>query len=74
MGLSPHARFAMSSLALAAMGLAAAPAQAVDWGGYFRTGPGATSKDHARACYALNGTEGLKYRLATSATSTANSS
>ncbi|WP_328589535.1 carbohydrate porin, partial [Piscinibacter terrae] len=63
MGLSRHARFALSSMALASLGLAAVPASAVDWGGYFRTGPGATSKDHARNCYALNAVEGLKYRL-----------
>ncbi|RQP22262.1 carbohydrate porin, partial [Albitalea terrae] len=50
-------------MALASLGLAAVPASAVDWGGYFRTGPGATSKDHARNCYALNAVEGLKYRL-----------
>ncbi|HUG23428.1 maltoporin, partial [Piscinibacter sp.] len=35
---------------------------AVDWGGYFRAGPGATKKDVSRACYGLNG-PGLKYRL-----------
>jgi maltoporin len=39
------------------------PAQAVDWGGYFRAGPGAsTEKDVGRACYGLGG-PGLKYRL-----------
>ena len=49
--------------ALAAALLAAAlPATAVDWGGYFRAGPGASSKDASRACYGLNG-PGLKYRL-----------
>ena len=37
-------------------------AQAVDWGGYFRTGPGAAKKDDARACYGLSGA-GMKYRL-----------
>ncbi|WP_235582370.1 carbohydrate porin, partial [Rhizobacter sp. Root16D2] len=42
--------------------LSATSAQAVDWGGYFRTGPGATSKDSSRACYGLGG-EGMKYRL-----------
>jgi maltoporin len=42
--------------------LAAASAQAVDWGGYLRAGPGATKKDASRACYSLGG-EGLKYRL-----------
>ena len=56
-----------ANLSLAAIAAAVAalslPAQAVDWGGYFRTGPGATKKDHARNCYALNAVEGLKYRL-----------
>ncbi len=40
----------------------ATPAQAVDWGGYFRAGPGATKSDASRACYGLSG-PGLKYRL-----------
>lgn len=48
--------------AAAATLFAAAPAQAVDWGGYFRAGPGATKKDASRACYGLAG-PGLKYRL-----------
>lgn len=38
------------------------PAAAVDFGGYFRAGPGASKKDASRACYGLNG-PGLKYRL-----------
>ncbi|MBL0729630.1 carbohydrate porin [Piscinibacter sp. HJYY11] len=38
------------------------PASAVEWGGYFRSGPGGTKKDVSRACYGLAG-EGLKYRL-----------
>ena len=37
-------------------------ASAVDWGGYFRSGPGGSSKDVSRACYGLSG-PGLKYRL-----------
>lgn len=41
---------------------ASMPASAVDWGGYFRSGPGGTKKDASRACYGLAG-EGLKYRL-----------
>jgi maltoporin len=41
---------------------ASMPASAVDWGGYFRSGPGGTKKDTSRACYGLAG-EGLKYRL-----------
>lgn len=49
--------------ALAAALVAVAwPAAAVDWGGYFRAGPGASKKDASRACYGLNG-PGLKYRL-----------
>ena len=48
--------------AAAATLLAMASAQAVDWGGYLRAGPGATKKDASRACYGLNG-DGLKYRL-----------
>ncbi len=38
-------------------------AQAVDWGGYFRAGPGATKKGSSRACYGLAGTTGVKFRL-----------
>lgn len=48
-------------LALAAA-LAASQAQAVDFDGYFRAGPGATSKNAARACYNL-GISGGHYRL-----------
>jgi maltoporin len=59
-------RVAFQRITLAAVAAAAAarcaPAQAVDWGGYFRAGPGATKKDASRACYGLNG-PGLKYRL-----------
>ena len=55
-------QFKLATVA-AAMGLlGATSAQAVDWGGYFRTGPGATSKDSSRACYGLSG-QGMKYRL-----------
>ncbi|MET0210957.1 MAG: carbohydrate porin [Burkholderiaceae bacterium] len=52
-------------LALAAGLLSAAgAAQAVDFEGYFRAGPGGTSNGESRACYALNGgTSGMKYRL-----------
>jgi maltoporin len=53
----------IAPLALAStLALLAGSAGAVDWGGYFRTGPGATKKDAARACYGLSG-PGLKYRL-----------
>lgn len=59
-------RFICARLSMAAVAAAAAaisvPAQAVDWGGYFRAGPGATKKNASRACYGLNG-PGLKYRL-----------
>src|SRR5437870_13568220 len=49
--------------ALAASLIAMAwPASAVDWGGYFRAGPGASQKGASRACYGLGG-PGLKYRL-----------
>src|SRR5206468_598050 len=56
-----------SKLALAMAAVTALPAQAVDFDGYFRAGPGATSKGNARACYNLNGTgvsgAGTHYRL-----------
>ena len=48
--------------AVTILAAAACQAQAVDWGGYFRAGPGASQKDAARACYGLSG-PGLKYRL-----------
>jgi maltoporin len=55
--------FAPAALALAA-GLATGQAQALDYSGYFRAGPGLTSEDASRACYALNGgSAGMKYRL-----------
>lgn len=46
-------------------GLLAAPAaQAVEWTGYFRTGPGLTKADASRACYSLGGgSKGMTYRL-----------
>jgi maltoporin len=48
----------------AALLAVAAPAQAVDWSGYFRTGPGLTSADASRACYGLaGGSKGMTYRL-----------
>jgi maltoporin len=53
--LAPHA------LALAAS-MVASQAYAVDFDGYFRTGPGLTSKNSARACYDL-GISGGHYRL-----------
>lgn len=51
-----------ASAVAAALTMAAAPASAVDFGGYFRAGPGASSKNASRACYGLGG-PGLKYRL-----------
>jgi maltoporin len=56
---------AASALAITAL----APAHAVDFSGYFRGGPGLTSKNTSRACYHLNDgagngiARGLNYRL-----------
>jgi len=52
---------ARTTAALALLTLAGG-AHAVDFGGYFRGGPGATQKNSSRACYGLAG-PGLKYRL-----------
>jgi maltoporin len=50
--------------AAAALFAAAGAAHAVDWSGYFRAGPGLTSENASRACYALpGGSAGMKYRL-----------
>ena len=54
-----------SSLKMSAVGAAvllSTSAIAVEWGGYFRSGPGGSKKDVSRACYGLDG-PGLKYRL-----------
>ena len=56
-----NVKFAMHTLGLAAA-LTATSASAVDFDGYFRAGPGATSKNAARACYNL-GITGGHYRL-----------
>ena len=49
---------------LALLLLTSGAAQALDWSGYFRAGPGLTSNNANRACYALNGgSSGMKYRL-----------
>ncbi|MCD2342570.1 carbohydrate porin, partial [Ideonella azotifigens] len=64
-------RALLSATAFAATTLLALPsAQALDWGGYFRAGPGLTSKNTSRACYDLKsdptkngGSAGMKYRL-----------
>src|SRR5512140_336004 len=61
MSRTVRAPFALAALA-AALATLSPPASAVDWGGYFRAGPGATKKDASRACYGLSG-PGLKYRL-----------
>lgn len=53
---------ALKLTALSAAALLSTSASAVDWGGYFRSGPGGSSKDTSRACYGLSG-PGLKYRL-----------
>ena len=55
-------KFSKTLPALCASLLCASAAHAVDWSGYFRTGPGATKSDTSRACYGLGG-PGLKYRL-----------
>lgn len=67
---SLHVPHAVSRLTAALALLAAAgAAQALDYSGYFRGGPGLTSKNTARACYHLhegagNGiAHGLNYRL-----------
>ena len=61
MNIPLHTALRVTATAVAVL-LAAASAQAVDWGGYLRAGPGATKKNASRACYGLNG-DGLKYRL-----------
>jgi maltoporin len=53
---------AASALTAVMVGLAPGSASAVDFDGYFRAGPGATSKNAARACYNL-GISGGHYRL-----------
>ena len=55
----------LRSAAALALVAAAGSANAVDYSGYFRAGPGLTSANNAsRACYGLNGgSSGMKYRL-----------
>lgn len=62
--------FTLSKLAgVAALALSANAAQALDYSGYFRGGPGLTQSNTARACYHLNEgagngiAHGLNYRL-----------
>jgi maltoporin len=54
---------AASAVAAVTVGLAPSSAQALDFDGYFRAGPGATSKNEARACYNLGGVSAGHYRL-----------
>lgn len=59
----PHRLARVASTALLPL-LAAGGAQAVDYTGYFRAGPGLTTANASRACYALGGgSAGMKYRL-----------
>src|SRR5574341_855821 len=60
--MTTKSKFSICKLAAAALCLLGTSAHAVDWGGYFRAGPGASKKDASRACYGLPG-EGMKYRL-----------
>ncbi len=61
--MSTPLRTILRATALAAAAtLAMANAQAVDWGGYLRAGPGASKKDASRACYNLPG-DGQHWRL-----------
>lgn len=59
--------FAIPATLAATLITTAVPAAAVEFDGYFRAGPGATSKNAARACYNLSGAgasgAGLHYRL-----------
>lgn len=55
-------RLALTTLPVAALLGAALPAQAFEYGGYFRAAPAASKDSKSRACYGLNG-PGLKYRL-----------
>lgn len=56
-------RLSLASAA-ALLALGSGSAQALDYTGYFRAGPGLTSGDASRACYGLNGgSSGMKYRL-----------
>jgi maltoporin len=67
MHLAPRTRHALRLTVAATLGLvAASTAQAIDFSGYFRGGPGLTSKNTSRACYHLGGpaiAAGLNYRL-----------
>lgn len=56
--------FPRHRLAVAALLVATGSAHALDYTGYFRAGPGLTSENASRACYALpGGSAGMKYRL-----------
>ena len=64
MNTTSNARpIAIRAIALSALVACVAPAGAVDWSGYFRGGPAATTvHGESRQCYGLNG-PGLNYRL-----------
>jgi maltoporin len=64
--MNPRSTLALSRLGAAAITCLAAcgTAQAMDYSGYFRGGPGLTSGNASRACYDLGkGSKGMKYRL-----------
>ena len=50
--MKTYRSFALNAIAFGAA-LGAGSAQAVDFDGYFRAGPGLTSQNAARACYNL---------------------
>lgn len=59
-----HRRPTWRSAAALALLAGAGSAHALDYSGYFRTGPGLTSANTSRACYGLGqGSSGMKYRL-----------
>lgn len=60
--MSKHSKGFLRLALMVAAACAATATQAVDATGYFRAGPGSTSKGTARQCYGLAG-PGLKYRL-----------
>lgn len=63
MALSLSSRSLLAAHCAAALLACAPTAHAVDFGGYFRAGPGGTNVDgKSRQCYGLAG-PGLKYRL-----------
>jgi maltoporin len=66
MHIASPIRHSLRLTVAAVIGLAASSSHALDYSGYFRGGPGLTSKNTARACYHLGGpaiAAGLNYRL-----------